>query len=229
MILKSLFSRKTVKKAEQIITRKTIPAQIIKERIKLGARIFESENMRIKGDLNLSDIPVLWLNFQDAIIDGSLILSLTDQGRRWASVGVFDNINLIRTTINGDLIIKDSIMDGAFYFYDAKISDKDGEFKLLCDSAKEITKQELEHFKRIQRTHENNGHSNNQNKFKIIITLPPNSSPEMLKKLSLHFDRCEAGTAKVFVNINGAKLETPYCVENTADLKTQILAAIPEA
>ncbi|MCX6763126.1 MAG: DNA polymerase III subunit alpha [Candidatus Moranbacteria bacterium] len=110
-----------------------------------------------------------------------------------------------------------------------KISDKDGEFKLLCDSAKEITKQELEHFKRIQRTHENNVHSNNQNKFKIIITLPPNSSPEMLKKLSLHFDRCEAGTAKVFVNINGAKLETPYCVQTSADLKTQILSAIPEA
>jgi DNA polymerase-3 subunit alpha len=38
-----------------------------------------------------------------------------------------------------------------------KISDKDGEFKLLCDSAKSINQQELENYKRILHTQRSNG------------------------------------------------------------------------
>ena len=64
---------------------------------------------------------------------------------------------------------------------------------------------------------------------KLIISLPGNSTQETLKKISAFFDKCSIGTTKVYIQINNTKLETPYCIENQATLKNDILTAIPEA
>jgi DNA polymerase III alpha subunit len=111
-----------------------------------------------------------------------------------------------------------------------KISDKDGVFKLLADSVKIVTAEEVEKMKRIMRTQKTNGSlkfvthpgpaekSNNR----IIITLPVNSSADDIKKLSQFFDKCDRGTYKVYLNINNSRLETPYRVQKSRDLKKSL-------
>jgi len=123
-----------------------------------------------------------------------------------------------------------------------KVSDKDGEFKVLADSVKAVTKEEVEHFKRIQKTHATNGtvsgltaldnfgrERSDRYAGKIIITLPPNSNQEILKKLSGFFDKCEMGSTKVYLSINNSKLETPYCVKSRDDFKQALLNIVAEA
>ncbi|PIP28057.1 MAG: DNA polymerase III subunit alpha [Candidatus Moranbacteria bacterium CG23_combo_of_CG06-09_8_20_14_all_35_22] len=134
-----------------------------------------------------------------------------------------------------------------------KISDKDGEFKLLCDSAKSINQQELENCKRILHTQRSNGGEptkkslqnpspplgenvsyprqervNPNKSSKLIITLPLNFDKAILKNLSSLFDRCEMGAMKVYLSIGNSKLETPYCIQNNGDLKSAIKKIFPE-
>ena len=109
------------------------------------------------------------------------------------------------------------------------LSDKDGNFKLLVDSAKEINQQELENFKRIEATHKKNEYSEKNESQKIIITLPNDSTKETFKKLSEIFDKCESGDAKIYLRINDTKLETPYSIKNSADISVQIKNIVPEA
>ncbi len=134
-----------------------------------------------------------------------------------------------------------------------KISDKDGSFKLLCDTVKVVNENELENFKRILNTQKANGgeppkkyiptpplpsgedvaysrqeRENLSKSSKLIITLPPNFDKTILKNLSAFFDRCELGAMKVYLSINNSKLETPYCIQNTAELEKALKIIAPE-
>ena len=125
-----------------------------------------------------------------------------------------------------------------------KISDKDGTFKLLCDTAKVITQEEVDKLKRISATQKSNGGNHKHllpnhgegvpmcigaDEGKLIITLPNNSNQEALKKLSQFFDSCERGTMKVYLNINNSRLETPYCIKNNPDLVSGLQNLAPES
>jgi DNA polymerase-3 subunit alpha len=121
-----------------------------------------------------------------------------------------------------------------------KISDKDGSFKLLVDSAKVINQEEMEQRARIIATQKNHSpviepQKNDASKAslddtpKIIITLPTLSNQETLKTLSAHFGKCAAGDTKVYLKINNTKLETPYCITKGAELENEISKLIPGA
>jgi DNA polymerase-3 subunit alpha len=133
--------------------------------------------------------------------------------------------------------------EGNIILATGKISDKDGEFKLLCDSVKTINEKELENFQRVLNTQKKNGYkdsiqnhphpftgemSRSDREGKLIITLPDNFDKEILKNLSSFFDRCDLGATKVYLSINGSKLETPYCIKNTAELEAAIKKISPE-
>jgi hypothetical protein len=105
-----------------------------------------------------------------------------------------------------------------------KISDKDGMFKLLCDSAKAIDLAEVEKLRRIIKTQKKNGTA----KSKLIITLPGNADKEILKNLSQYFDRCNLGSVKVYLEISGTRLETPYCVNYIDGIEDALKAIVPE-
>jgi DNA polymerase-3 subunit alpha len=105
-----------------------------------------------------------------------------------------------------------------------RLSDKDGTLKLLCDSAKVVNEQELEHFKRVLSTQKANGDL----KPKVIITLPGDFDKEILKSLSGFFDRCEAGAMKVYLSIGPSRLETPYCIKKSDTLEEEIKKILPE-
>jgi DNA polymerase-3 subunit alpha len=121
-----------------------------------------------------------------------------------------------------------------------KISDKDGSFKLLVDSAKVINQEEMEQRARIIATQKNHSpvvepQKNEVPKTtlddtpKIIITLPTFSNQETLKTLSAHFGKCATGDTKVYLKINNTKLETPYCITKGAELENEISKLIPGA
>ena len=129
-----------------------------------------------------------------------------------------------------------------------KISDKDGSFKLLCDTVKVVNENEVENFKRVLNTQKANGgykepHQNpplpsgedvaysrqeRENQNKLIITLPPNFDKSILKNLSTFFDRCDLGAMKVYLSIGNSKLETPYCIKNSEELEKALKIIVPE-
>jgi len=112
-----------------------------------------------------------------------------------------------------------------------KISDKDGVFKLLCDSVTVVNQDEVEKFSRVLATRKLNEKIPEKkiNATKMIITLPHNSDQEILKKLSQYFDRCESGALKIYLSINNQKLETPYCISQTEALESHLKNIVPEA
>jgi DNA polymerase-3 subunit alpha len=124
-----------------------------------------------------------------------------------------------------------------------KISDKDGNLKLLVDSAKIINQEEMNERARIIATQKSNGTlvaptappqkkdapQALEKKSKLTITLPQASNQETLKTLSAHFGKCQPGDTKIYLKINGTKLETPFCISSSIDLENEIKKMIPGA
>lgn len=112
---------------------------------------------------------------------------------------------------------------------EGSLSDKDGNFKLLADSAREINRTEVENFKRILATQKANGKekSKNENR-KLIISLPAGSNGDQIKSLSKFFDSCSLGKIKVYLKIGNSTLETPYCIKDEESLKKSLSKIIPE-
>ncbi|HHE46001.1 MAG TPA: DNA polymerase III subunit alpha, partial [Candidatus Moranbacteria bacterium] len=113
-----------------------------------------------------------------------------------------------------------------------KISNKDGELKILVDSAKLVTLEDLDHFKRILTTQKKNGNyesKKNISPTKLIITLPPNFNQDILKQLSAYLDKCESGKIKVYLIIENSKLETPYNIKLTDKTISNLKAISPTA
>jgi len=109
-----------------------------------------------------------------------------------------------------------------------KVSNKDGDFKLICDSVKTVNPETLEDFETITATQKANGHKEKKTVAKvagtqkIIITLPSKSSQEELTKLSKFFDHCDLGATKIYISVDGSRLETPYRI-NPSPGKIELL------
>lgn len=112
--------------------------------------------------------------------------------------------------------------EGKVALVDGSLSDKDGVFKILVDSVKEVNEQEIENFKRVEATRKKSGDNREKSNSKMIISLPENSSKETFKKLSDIFDKCEHGDMKIYLKIGNSKLETPYSIKNTADITSAV-------
>ncbi|MCK9378812.1 MAG: DNA polymerase III subunit alpha [Candidatus Moranbacteria bacterium] len=97
-----------------------------------------------------------------------------------------------------------------------KLSDKDGAFKILAEDVKEINQQELESFKRVLHTQKSNGHFEKKDtpieKEKMTISLPTGSSQMTLKNISDTLGKCKFGKTRIYLSLNGSKMETSYSV-----------------
>jgi DNA polymerase-3 subunit alpha len=111
-----------------------------------------------------------------------------------------------------------------------KISDKDGNFKLLCDSVKVITPEEVAQFERISHTQNLNGGQKKSEPAveKLIIALPADSNQETIKKISTFCDHCERGPLEVHLSSNNSRLKTPYCIKKSDDLIASLQQTVPE-
>ncbi len=113
-----------------------------------------------------------------------------------------------------------------------KISNKDGEMKLLADSVKIVNQNELTQFKRIATTQKLNGTYKEKKAEKItqlIITLPTNFEQSILQQLSAYFTQCDIGKVKVYLIIEGTKMKTAYQIKVTHKTLSLIKNIVPEA
>jgi DNA polymerase-3 subunit alpha len=112
------------------------------------------------------------------------------------------------------------------------VSDKDGSFKILVDSVKEVTQNEVDTFQRIEATRNRNGNGNGQGAngtSKLLLRLPASTSQDVMREISKIFDQCQSGMTKVHLEINGSRLETPYCISHSEDLKNKLQSIAPES
>ena len=131
-----------------------------------------------------------------------------------------------------------------------RVSNKDGEFKLLCESAIEVNNEELEKSKRkseekissdqgdvpseerpfyINRSSELRHYSQEENKKqKLILCIGENCSNELLQKISAVLSETDRGNCRVLVSTNEAnkKLETPFIIELSEEVKQRISSII---
>jgi DNA polymerase-3 subunit alpha len=130
--------------------------------------------------------------------------------------------------------------EGMVIIAEGKLSDKEGTYKLIVDDARIVTQAEMDNFKRIIATqknnaaqpagrHEANSGKNDNNGFsKLIISLSGDAEQNAIKKLSTYFDQCEGGSMKVYLIINGTRIETPYCIKDTGKLREELKNIITE-
>lgn len=137
--------------------------------------------------------------------------------------------------------------DGRMIIAEGRLSDKDGQYKLIVDDAKELNHAEVENYLRVEATKKaytgkNNDHtdlpptlpsefdsdgpSSRPKDSKLIVTLPHDATPDMLHKLQKLFISCKSGGCKVFLHHQQNKLETPFSIEHHPTLLEEIRAAI---
>ncbi len=130
---------------------------------------------------------------------------------------------------------------------EGRLSDKDGVYKLIVDEAKELNRSEIENYLRVEATkktygvkdEENDDDKNNPSGTpslniekqtpnntiagnKLIVTLPPNATPDIIHNLSKFFNTCTIGSCKVFLHHQANKLETPFSIEHHPQLLSEI-------
>lgn len=117
-----------------------------------------------------------------------------------------------------------------------KISNKDGEIKLLCENVKNIDQEELKNFQRILDTQNKNGlihpssYKDLQKKpSKMTINLKEKFDKNSLRELSCLFNQCEKGETQIFLKIKNSLMETPFHIAFEKNLEEKIKAIIPEA
>lgn len=124
-----------------------------------------------------------------------------------------------------------------------KLSNKDGEFKLLCDSGVLVDKKELEKFRRDpgkdpvknlsqnQSSFGNNGDENSpapKLKKHLTIFIKQSRAGEILPKVSAVLQECEKGHCRIFIATEGndKKLETSFVIELKDETENKIKAIV---
>ena len=130
-----------------------------------------------------------------------------------------------------------------------RVSDKDGQMKILCESAKTVNNTEVENFQRILATQKKNGDvpqkeaspnaspsaikenalEPDKKPEKIIINFPSSFDKNILKDLAALFNQCSPGETKIYLKIGENKLETPYQIKFQKELIEKINQLIPES
>lgn len=114
-----------------------------------------------------------------------------------------------------------------------KVSDKDGVFKLLVDDAKIVNDQEVEDFKRIIATQNKNGNTiakgdqKNNKPLSLTISLPNSSDKSIIEKLSKAFDSADLGDTKIYLNLDGTRMQTSYSIQTNDALLDKIKSIVP--
>ena len=122
-----------------------------------------------------------------------------------------------------------------------RLSDKDGQYKLIVDDAKEINQTELENDMRIEATKrtynsqpiiKNDSNPNEaietNDPIKLIITLPDDAKPEMIQNLTQLLNTCKSGDCKVFLHHQTNKLETPFSIERDTEMLEKVKNIVKE-
>lgn len=96
-----------------------------------------------------------------------------------------------------------------------KVSDKDGEMKILVDAVQLLTEQELETLRRMEATRRKYVRSSSGpegSRSSIHIAIPNATTKTVLKELSDTLAKCEAGDRTVYITVNDQDLRTSHAL-----------------
>ncbi|EKE15832.1 MAG: hypothetical protein ACD_11C00103G0034 [uncultured bacterium] len=130
---------------------------------------------------------------------------------------------------------------------EGRLSDKDGNFKLIADEAKELNQREIDDYMRIRMTQKNYHNENKKNDpppsapisiketissnsnsstVNLLIKLPHNSTPEIIHSLGNFFKKCKPGNTKIILHHNETKLQTPFSIEHTNEIIEELKSIV---
>ena len=118
-----------------------------------------------------------------------------------------------------------------------RLSDKDDQYKLIVDDAREINQAELENNMRIEATrtrHETRYRERDESQIsnlesqRLIITLPDDAKPDMIQSLTQILSTCKSGDCKVFLHHQTNKMETPFSIEHDAEILEKVKNIVKE-
>jgi len=118
-----------------------------------------------------------------------------------------------------------------------RLSDKDDQYKLIVDDAREINQAELENNMRIEATrtrHETRDRERDDSQIsnlesqRLIITLPDDAKPDMIQSLTQILSDCKSGDCKVFLHHQTNKMETPFSIEHDKEILEKVKNIIKE-
>jgi len=117
--------------------------------------------------------------------------------------------------------------EGNIVLVTGKISDKDGTLKILADEARRVNQDEIDRYDVLEKQRKTEK-IQRQNEQKLYITLPPNASSELLRQISTVLSTAPAGNCKVFLELSGARLETPYRIGYDQTLANKLQEIVKE-
>jgi DNA polymerase III alpha subunit len=118
--------------------------------------------------------------------------------------------------------------EGKIVLVTGKISDKDGTLKILADEARLVNQDEIDRFDMIQKQRQPAFAEASAGEGKLFITLPPNASSELLRKISSVLSSAPAGDCKVFLELSQGRLETPYRIGYDQNISKKLQEIVKE-
>ncbi|PJA89473.1 MAG: DNA polymerase III subunit alpha [Candidatus Moranbacteria bacterium CG_4_9_14_3_um_filter_33_15] len=244
----SLFGSEEIKMPEiklEIVPPASKKEQLIWERELLGLYISDHPVRQYQDFLEKMAIPIkkisTEMNGQNATVGGiiSKIKKIYLKNKKEMLFATLEDMN---SSIEILVFPKTLEETGSFWkeekivLVSGKISNKDGEIKLLCDNAKNIDPEELKNFQRILETQKKNeskylpSDKNRQKKpSRMTIHLEKEFNKNSLRELSSLFNQYEKGETQIFLKIKNSLMETPFHISFETDLKEKIKTILPEA
>jgi DNA polymerase-3 subunit alpha len=130
---------------------------------------------------------------------------LTKKGEPMAFVDVEDTTGTLEIVVFPSVysLCRDLITEEKMVLVTGKLSDKDGETKILADNIKELTASDL------------------SKEVSVTIKVPENANDQLFEELKKLFES-SPGEISVNLMVNQQKIATPFKIDLTEDLKTKI-------
>ena len=168
---------------------------------------------------------------------------LTKSGKNMAFVTLEDGKSTTECLIFPKMLeqYKDLIVEGAAVVMKGNLSDKDDELKFIANEIEEIAADKNEHAKSVMSTRKKYGDTKERaekrnaekkallNKTKLYITLPNDSTYEIIAQIKDVLDTCESGNAHVFLVHNGQKMRTSYIISYDDSCREKLATIIEPA
>ncbi len=151
---------------------------------------------------------------------------LTKSGKNMAFITLEDGKSTTECIIFPKMLEehKDLLVEGKAVVMKGNLSDKDDELKFIANEIEEIATEKNEYAKNVMSTRKKYGITKEKlaerkeekkallNKTKLYITLPDESTYEIIAQIKEILDICEPGNAHVFLVHNGQKMRTSYII-----------------
>ncbi|MFA5871088.1 MAG: DNA polymerase III subunit alpha [Parcubacteria group bacterium] len=123
--------------------------------------------------------------------------------------------------------------EGNIILATGKVSNKDGELKLICDEVRIVNQDEIERYQNLEKQRQIE-EEREKNIRKVFISLPNHTDSGLLRKISAVLNKAQKGNYKVFLEIkrnlsgSASRLETPFCIDYDKNVARELQGVLKE-